>query len=129
MTRVLIGTEDRKVGLEVQVAVILNMMRSLSFILAFVDEPGGLARGPFFLVQVQPGNNALHQPELVVCVQDLEILRQVCFLPVHAEQPVGDTMERPDPHSPNGHGQQRLDSGAHFGRRLVGKGDGEDAVG
>ena len=48
------------------------------------------------------------QPELVVGVNDLEVLRQAGILPVGAQQPVGNGVEGADPHVAHGNAQQRF---------------------
>ncbi len=94
-----------------------------------VDEPDRLTGGPFLLVDVQCPHDALDQTQLIVGIEDLKVLLQPRFLPVHAQEPMGDAVERAHPHGANGQIEQRFDPRAHLCGRLVGEGDGQNAVG
>ena len=45
---------------------------TLAFVLAAVDETGGLRRRPFLLVQIQPAHDPLQQSGLIVAVENLK---------------------------------------------------------
>jgi hypothetical protein len=55
-------------------------------------------------------------------VEDLEVLRQLRFLPVRTQQAVRQAVEGADPHALRVDLHQLLDALAHLGRGLVGKG-------
>ncbi len=97
-------------------------------VLLRVDEPHGLARRPLLLVQIQLAHDALDQPQLVVGVQNLEVLRQLGVAPVHPQQAVGDAVERADPHGAGGAAEQGFDPAAHFRGGLVREGDRQHAA-
>ena len=65
---------------------------------------------------------------LVLRVQDLKTLRQPGFLPVTAQQAVRQTMKGTHPHACRRRLDHGLDTPAHLGSRLVGKGHGQDGV-
>ena len=81
-----------------------------------------LARRPALLVEAEFADHPLDQPLLIVGVEDLEILRQLRFLPVRAQQAVGQAVEGPDPHALRVDLHQLLDALAHLGGGFVGKG-------
>jgi hypothetical protein len=116
-------------GLQIQVAEgHLDVRRAQPLVLLPVDVPLCLLRRPARLVELQLAAHALHQAQLVIAVEDLEILRQARLLPVHFQQAVGEAVERADPETVRGHLQHVLDTPAHFPRRLVGKGHGENRM-
>ena len=106
----------------------LDVLRAPALVLLRVDPPGHLARREAAFIQLQIGADALEQPHLVVLVEHLERLGQARFLPVQAQQPVRQAVESAHPHAAGAVAQQRFDPAAHFRRRLVGEGDGQDAV-
>ena len=108
------------------VAVVFQMLGALAFIFAAVDEPGDFARHPAGVVQTHVLQDFFHQPLLVVRVENLEGLGQVCLAPVNAQQAMRQPVEGADPEILHAHLQQALHAGAHFGSGLVGEGDGED---
>jgi hypothetical protein len=105
------------------------MRRAQPLVFLPVDVPLCLLRRPARLVELQLAAHALHQAQLVIAVEDLEILRQARLLPVHFQQAVGEAVEGADPHAVGGHLQHVLDTPAHFPRGLVGKGHGEHRMG
>ncbi len=123
----LVGQIDFLHGLQKQVAAgHVHMRGAQALVLLAVDEPGGLARRPALFVQPQLADHPLDQTLLIVGVDDLEVLRQARFLPVLAQQAVGDAVEGAHPHAAGGHVEQLLDAAAHFRRRLVGECHGEN---
>ena len=122
----LVGGVDALVGF-LEVISARHLAGASAGFLGGIDEADGLPRRPLLLVQFQRAQHTLHQTHLIVRVDDLEVLRQSGFLPMHPQQPVRDAVERAHPHRRCGH--QRLRPPAHLGRRLVGEGDGQDAVG
>ncbi len=111
-----------------RVAAVLQVLRPPALVLLAVDEALHLARDPALLVQVLLPEQLAHQPVLVVVVEDLEVLRQPGLAPVPAQQAVRDAVEGADPQRAGRHVQQRLDPAAHLAGRLVGEGDGEQAL-
>ncbi len=67
-----------------EVAVGGKIFRSASFFLLAVDEPGDDFGRPLVFRQFQRFQNAFDKTRLVVSVEDLEVLRQLRVLPVHA---------------------------------------------
>ena len=66
-------------------------------VLLFIDKPGRLFRWPALLIEIHLLDQAAHQPQLVLAVEDLEVLGQVGLLPVAAQQAVGQSVEGPYP--------------------------------
>ncbi len=91
--------------------------RALAFVLAAVDETGGLRRWPFFLVQIQAAQHPFHQSGLIVAVENLEGARQPGFLPVLAQQAVGDAVKGADPQARPAAGPSAPRPGRAFRRR------------
>ena len=87
-----------------------------------------LARGPLLLVDVERTHDPLDQPELIVAVDDLEVLRELRFLPMHPQQPMGEPWNVPTHIERTENVQQLFDAGAHLGCRLVGERDRQQAV-
>ena len=56
----------------------------------------------------------------------MKISRQPRFLPVHAQQPVGQAMKGTNPHAAHRQSHQLINSAAHFPRSLIGECHGED---
>ncbi|EMH76398.1 hypothetical protein EHI8A_126200 [Entamoeba histolytica HM-1:IMSS-B] len=124
----LVGFVDAAHGAEEEIAGGLDVLRSQAFVLLAVDEPLRLACRPALLVEAQFADHPLDDALLVVAVEDLEILRQPRFLPVRAQQAVGQAVEGADPHALRTHAEQLLDAVAHLGGGLVGEGHREDGV-
>ncbi|CCK04814.1 conserved hypothetical protein [Cronobacter sakazakii 701] len=115
-------------GLLYRVAVALNMVRTQAVIFFAVDVPHRLARRPLLLVEVHRLDETLEQAQLIFAVEDLEILRQVGVHMVRAQQAMGETVERADPHAALAGAHQLADAVAHLRRRFVGKGHRHDGV-
>ena len=107
----------------------IDMLRSLAFVLAGIDEPLRLLGRVLGLVQFQLAHRALDHAQLIVAVEYLEGLRQLRLLPVSAQQAMGQTVEGAHPHGTGGDAQQLLDPPAHLARRLVGEGHGQHRKG
>ena len=112
-----------------RVAAVLQVPGPATLVLLAVDEALHLARYPALLVQALLLEQLAHQAMLVVAVKDLEVLGQAGFAPVPAQQAMGDAVEGADPERASRDVEQRLDAAAHLGGRLVGEGDGQQALG
>ena len=126
---VFIGLVDLQHGGEEQVAAGLDILRPQALVLLPVDEPLRLLGRPALLVQAQLADHPFHQALLVVGVEDLEVLAEPGFLPVRAQDAVGQAVEGADPHAGRALAEHLLDALAHLGRRLVGEGHRQDRVG
>ena len=104
----------------------LDMRRAQTLVLLGVDVPLALSRWPAGLVQVQFPADALDQPQLIIGIENLEVLRQTDLLPVGLEQTQRDAVEGAHPQMVDINVQHVLDAAAHLPRRLVGEGDGQD---
>ena len=110
-----------------RVAHVLYGVGSLAFILARVDVPLGLSCRPLRLFQSFFLDQTAQYPVLVIRIQNLEILRQPGFLPMHTQQAVGKTVKGADPHRTRRNLQQLLCTLSHLPGRLVGECYGQDA--
>jgi hypothetical protein len=124
----LIGLIDAQPGGLYRVVVGLNVLWAQALVFLAVDVPHRLTRRPLLLVNVQRLDDALEQPQLVVAVEDLEILRQVGLQVVGAQQAVRQAVEGADPHAALAGTDQMFDTVAHFRRRLVGEGHRHDRI-
>src|SRR6185312_14450573 len=96
-------------------------------VLPAVDESGQLSRRPALLVEVGRLDELLEDAQLVVGVEDGEVGLEADELGVAAQHPGSDRMEGAEPgHALKRAAGQRRDSLAHFPRRLVREGDGQD---
>src|SRR5258708_2317683 len=112
-----------------RVAVILDVLRSVPFVLLRIDEPEDFARNPAGLVKIERLQYFAQHARLILGIQNLKALRQSGFAPMDAQQPVRQTVKGPQPHGAARHAQQGFDAPSHFARTLVGRGDRQDAVG
>src|SRR5580704_7705940 len=112
-----------------RIAAIGEPRRAASLVLLCVDEPLHLARDPARLVELPGADQLLDEALLVLGIHDLEALHQARLAPVDAQQAMRDAVEGADPERRGGNPQQPLDARAHLAGRLVGEGDGEDALG
>jgi hypothetical protein len=124
----LIGLVDADEGVGGRVAAD-DVLGPLSFVLRGIDEPRRLARGPALLVEAHVVDDALQQTDLVVRVQHLEGFGQARFVPVQAQQAVGDTVEGADPHAASALSTELADAMTHLARGLVGESHRQHAVG
>lgn len=124
----LIGLIDAQPGGLYRVVVGLDVLRAQALVFLAVDVPHRLTRRPLLLIDVQRLDDALEQPQLVVAVEDLEILRQVGFQVVGAQQTMRQAVEGADPHAALAGADQMFDTVAHFRRRLVGEGHRHDRI-
>ena len=98
-----------------------------SAIFPAVDHAGQCAGWPALLVHAFGLDQLLHQPQLVVGVEDGEIAFQTRQLGMAAQHPGADGMEGSQPlHTLNGTPNECADALLHFARRLVGESDAED---
>ena len=81
------------------------------------------------LVEVERLEHPADETILVVGVEDLEVLGQACIQMVGPQQAVGYAVEGAYPHAAHAVADHFLDPAAHLGRRLVGKGHGDDGEG
>ena len=124
----LIGLIDAQPGGLYRVVVSFDVLWPQALVFLAVDVPHRLTRRPLLLVDVQRLDDALEQPQLVVAVEDLEILRQVGFQVVGAQQTMRQAVEGADPHATLTGADQMFDTVAHFRRRLVGEGHRHDRI-
>ena len=88
---------------------------------------GEHAAGPALLVDVLGLEQLLHQPDLIVGVEDGEVGLQADQLGMAAQDLHADRMERAEPrHALDDLPDHRADARLHLARGLVGEGDGED---
>ena len=118
----LVGLVDAQLGGEEQVAGRLDMLRAQAFVLLPVDKPLRLLGRPLGFVQAQLADHPLDQALLVVAVEDLEVFRQLGFLPVRAQQAMGQAVKGANPHALGADAHQLLDAVTHLGGGFVGKG-------
>ncbi len=116
-------------SLDIQVAIIFDMVRPQPLILLRIDKPDRLSSWPFFFVKIEAGNHPFNESQLVVAVQNLEILIEFCILPMGSKQTMSKTMERADPHASKRRTHQRLNARPHLSGSLVCKSHGENAMG
>src|SRR5271167_3689444 len=110
------------------ITIVLDVFGAVTLVLLRVDEPENLARNPARLVQIERLQYLAQDARLILGIQDLKALRQTCFAPMDAQQPVRQAMKSPQPHGAARQPQQGFDAAAHFRRRFVGEGHSEDAV-
>ncbi len=127
LARLFVGAINLQLCLEEQIAVVFDVFRPQALVLVRIDEPHRLAGRPLLFIQLQSIDGPLHQTQLIVCIEYLEILRQAGFLPVTSEEAVGNAVKRTHPHAAGRHGQQRFDAATHFRGSLVGEGYGQNA--
>ncbi len=125
----LIGPVDAQHLLLEEIPRRIDVLRSPAFVLLAIDEALRLPRRPACLIQLQRLQGALDQPELIVRIQDLELLRQPGILPVRAQETVRQPMEGADPHAADRFAKHLLEAALHLARGLVGEGHGQDAPG
>ena len=107
-----------------------DILRGPALILPLVDQAAQLPRGPALLVNPFGLNQLLHQPQLIVGVEDGEIGLQPHQFGMTAQHLGRDGMEGAEPRHPLHCGTNHLaDPLAHFARGLVGEGDGQDLRG
>jgi len=106
-----------------------HLFRRPGAVLPGVDQPGQLARGPAFFVDVGGGYQLLEQTDLVVGIQNREVRLQPRQLGVAAQDLDADRMEGAQPGHPFDHAaHQPADAVLHLARGLVGEGHGQDLV-
>ena len=96
-------------------------------VLPAVDEHGEDARRPALLVELLRFEQLLHQPDLVVDVEDGEVVLQTHQLGVTAQNLHANRVEGAEPgHALDDLPDHLADAVLHLARRLVGEGHGED---
>ena len=96
-------------------------------ILPAVDQAGQLARGPAILVEPGAFDHLLHEPKLIVGIEDRETRFQPDQLGMAAQDLDANGMECAEPrHALDRTTDQAADSVLHFVGGLVGEGHGED---
>jgi len=65
---------------------------------------------------------------LILGIEDLKELRQAGVAVMRAQQAVAQAVKRADPHAARADRQHRRDAREHLAGRLVGEGNGENAV-
>ncbi len=124
----LVGGIERDHLPAVRVPLVVEVLRPQALVLLRIDEPLDLLGHPAAVVDLEILQQPLDQPQLVVRIDDLEVLRQLRFLPVPPQQAMRQAVKRADPQVTDRHAEQRLDPAAHLGRRLVGECDREQAL-
>ncbi|MNZ37836.1 hypothetical protein D3C78_552950 [compost metagenome] len=125
----LVGLVDLLIGAGDGIAVKVDVAGAQALILLAVDVAHHGAGGPMLLVEVERLEHPADETVLVVGVEDLEILGQARIQMVGPQQAVGDAVEGAYPHAAHPVPYHLLDPAAHLGRRLVGKGHGDDGEG
>ncbi len=106
-----------------------HLVRGQRAVLPAVDDPRQHPRGPAFVVDVVGTQHLLHQPDLVVGIQDGEVRLQPGQFRVAPQQLDADRMKGAEPGHPlHRLAQQPPDAQLHLARGLVGERDGEDLV-
>ena len=125
----LIGRIDRLAAPVGEIAALAggNIGRHQPAVLPAVDHRGEQPRRPALLVDVGRADDLLHQPDLVVGVENREIVLEPHEFRVTAQDFRADRVKRAEP----GHALDRLadhrgDAQLHLARGFVGEGDGED---
>ena len=124
---VFVGAIDVDHGMQRAVTIVVDVLRSLAVVLARVDEPLRLLGWPFVVVQIETTDDALHDPQLIVGIDDLEIVRQAGVASMGTQHAVGDVVESANPHAANRATGEGFDAPAHLRCGLVGEGHRQDA--
>ncbi len=106
----------------------LDVFSALALFFRRIDEVLRLARREPFFVDVERLQDALDRRVLVLRIEDLKELRQAGVAVMRAQEAVAQAVKGADPHPAGVDRQHRRDAREHFLCRLVGEGDGEDAV-
>ena len=127
----LVGGIDgaRLAGREIRVLGGGDARRRQATVLPALDDARHRRRHPAFGVESQRLHHLLHQPDLVVGIQDGEVGRQADERRVRAQHPRAQRMERAEPQPFHRTAEDRADPLAHLPRRLVGEGDRQHLAG
>ena len=98
-----------------------DLVRREAAVLETLDRGMDGAGRPALVVDLLGLDDLLHQPDLVVLIQDREIRLQTDQFCVPAQHPRGNRVERADPEPFRGTTDHRRHTVAHFTRRLVGE--------
>ena len=93
-----------------------------------IDEILDFARHPATVIDLETLQEAFDEPQLIVGIDDLKILRQPGLAPVPPQQAMGQAVKRADPEVIDGHTEQSLDAPAHLGSGLVRERNGQQAL-
>ena len=105
-----------------------HFVRGQRAVLPAIDQPGELAAGELFLVDILGFDDLLQQPDLIVGVENGETGLEPDQFRVRAQHARADGMEGAQKRQAAAAGaEQRFHSLAHFARRLVGEGDRQHA--
>ena len=106
-----------------------NLFRGPGAVLPLVDHGRQRAGGPAFFVDILGDDDLLHQPDLVVRVQNGEVRLEPHQFGVPPEQLHADRVEGAKPgHALCRLSKQRPHAGLHLSRGLVGEGHGKNLV-
>ena len=103
--------------------------RGQSSVLPALDGRHQRGRSPALLIDPFGLHHLFQDAQLVVRVQDGEIRRQPDMFGMPAQHPRTQSMKRAEPQPLGRFAEDGGDPFAHFPRRLVGEGDGQDLVG
>ena len=107
-----------------------NLVRRKPAIFPAVDDPGEEPRRPALVVDVGGAKDLLHQPDLIVGIQNREIGFEAHQLRMPPQDFRADRMERAEPRHPlHRLADHRADALLHFARRAIGEGDGQNLRG
>src|SRR3546814_15875720 len=82
------------------------MLRTARFFLLRVDPAGDGVGRPLIVGQIEILDDALDQPYLIAGIQNLEVLRQAGFLPVHPQHAMRDAVKGADRSEERGVGKE-----------------------
>ena len=106
-----------------------HLVRREGLVLPAVDDPRQHPRRPAFLVDPLGHDQLLHQPDLVVGVQNREVRLQPHQLRMTAQELHADRVEGAEPRHPlHRLAHQPAHAVLHLARGLVGEGHGQDLV-
>ena len=102
------------------------MRRTTAFVFLAIDKPLNLLGRVATVIDVVFFHQTFDQAHLIIAIENLKVLRQLCFTPVLLQQAVSESVKGSHP-KPIGRLVQNLfNPGAHFTRGLIGKGHGHD---
>ena len=123
-----IEIEGFSIGEEQAVIIVAHIVGPQTAVLPVIDHAQQLTRRPPLRVHILSIDQRLHQPDLIVGVEDGEIRLEPGEFGMFAQQPRADRMEGSNPPAVMHARHDRGDAFAHFARRLIGESDGEDVA-